>query len=413
MRHSRDFGIFWLSSTISLFGSQVTLLALPLTAAVGLNASPAQMGLLRAAELAPFLLLGLFAGVWVDRHRRRPILVAAALVRALLLASIPVTAFAGRLTMAQLYVVSLLVGTMAVFGDVAAQAFLPTLVGRDRLIDGNSKLEASAATAQVGGPALAGVLIQLVSPPVAIAADAVSFAVSALLLGTIRHPEARPVQGPQGAWTGIGEGLSAVLGHPLLRALTLASSTLNFFFNLLLAVLVLYLSRDLALDAATIGVVFASVGIGGLCGAVIARAVVRRIGLGAALVAASVIAGSGGLFVPLAGGVPAGLVLVVLLSGGLLFGGGLLLWNVNVVSLRQALTPDRLQGRVNATARFLSWGSMPLGALLGGVLGEWLGLRSTIAIAAVGMLIPCLWVICSPTRTLPDHPCPSWTPDDV
>jgi predicted MFS family arabinose efflux permease len=228
-------------------------------------------------------------------------------------------------------------------------------------------------------------------------------------LATIDHPESRPAEGAQGSWAGVGEGLSAVLGHSLLRALTLASSTLNFFLNLLLAVLVLYLSRDLALDAATIGVVFASVGIGGLCGAVVARAVVRRIGLGTSLVAASLIAGSGGLFVPLAGGVPVGIALPVLLTGALLFGGGLLIWNVNVVSLRQAITPDRLQGRVNATARFLIWGSMPVGALLGGVLGERLGLRPTISIAALGMLVPCLWVICSPARTLHDHPRPSWT----
>ena len=396
-----DFLKLWAGETISVFGSQITLLALPLTAALTLQASAGEMGLLMAAETAPFLLVGLPAGVWVDRRRRRPILIWGNLGRALLLLLIPLAAMLGGLRIELLYAVAFLTGVLTVFFDVAYQAYLPALVGRAQLVEGNSKLETSRSLAQIAGPGLGGVLVQAITGPLAIVVDAASFLVSAACLALIRTAE--PAPAPAGERRGllreVGEGLAVVLGNPLLRAIAGCTATWNLFSNVIFAVLVLWATRDLGLEAAALGLVFAAQGVSALAGALLAAPIARRLGVGPTIVAAPVLGTLGSLLLALAGGSP--LLATALLTGAMLIGGLVgTVYNITQVSLRQAITPDRLQGRMNATMRFIVWGTLPLGALLGGALGEWLGLRPALLIGAAGVPLAALWVWRSPLPRL-------------
>ena len=401
-----DFLKLWAGQTISQLGTQVTLLALPLIAAVLLQASPLEMGILAAAEMAPFLLIGLPAGVWVDRLPRRPLLVAGDVGRAAALGTIPLAYALGALGMTQLYLVAFATGTLTVFFDVAYMSYLPSLVGRSELIEGNSKMEATRAGAQVVGPGLGGTLVQLLSAPVAIALDCLSFLVSAVFLLFIRGAEAPPAE--QQARTSmraeIGEGLRYVFTHPLLRPIASSTATSNLCSSAMWALYILFAVNELGLSAATLGLVFAVGNIGLLLGALFSSRLSRRFGLGATIIGAAMVSGLGGLHVPLA--TPATAV-ALLIASQTLVGTGNVVYNVNQVSLRQAITPDRLQGRMNATVRFVVWGTMPVGSLLGGVLGEWLGLRPAILLAAAGATLAFLWMVASPVRTLRQQPSPA------
>ncbi len=279
-----DFLKLWAGQTVSQVGSQVTALALPLLA-VTLGATPTQMGALIAIETVPFLALSLLAGMWIDRLRRRPILIATDLGRAALLASLPVAALLGRLGLPQIYLVAVGVGTLTVFFDLAYQAYLPVLVGRAHLVEGNSKLELSRAAAQIAGPGLAGVLVQLLAAPRTIALDALSFLLSACCLRAIEAPEAVPVAARRGGRAEIGEGLRFVLGEPYLRAIVGCSATLNGFAFLQAAVYLLRATRELALPPGAIGLVSAAGGVGALVGAFASPHLVRRYGLGRTLIA--------------------------------------------------------------------------------------------------------------------------------
>ncbi len=403
----QDFLKLWAGQTISQFGSQITILALPLVAAALLNASPLEMGILSAAEMAPFLLIGLPAGVWVDRRSRRPILIMGDLGRALVLATIPIAYLWGTLAMPHLYAVGFLTGLLTVFFDVAYMAYLPALIERDQLVEGNSKLEVSRAGAQIAGPGIAGTLIELLSAPMAILFDALSFVASAAFIGGIRRPEP-PIAPPAGGATNgmraqIGEGLRYVLGHPLLRPIACTTATSNLFSSASWALYILFAVRELGLEAATIGIIFAIGNVGFLIGAVLAGAAARYLGLGMALVASTVVDALGRLLIPLAAPDAA---LPLLIVGGLLMGLSSPVYNINQVSLRQAITPSHLQGRMNATIRFLVWGTMPVGALLGGTLGQLAGLRPALLLAAGGGLLAFLWLLCSPVRALREQPAP-------
>jgi MFS family permease len=398
----RDAGFrnLWGAQTISLLGSQVTALALPLTAALALEATPAQMGLLGAAGAAPALLLGLFVGVWVDRRRRRPIMIAADLGRAALLLLIPAAALFGTLRIELLYAVALLCGALSLLFEVAYRAFVPALLPRERLVDANSKLELSRSAAEVGGPGLAGGLIGLAGAPLAVAADAISFLASALLLARLRAPEPAPtLREHRSIREEIGEGLRVITGSPPLRALAGCSGVLILFSSLLEAVFVLYLTRELGLAPTLVGLIFASGNVGFLVGALLGERAARRIGVGPAIAGGLLLTGLGDLLVPLAGGPPA-IVVALLLAAQFLFGCGLTIYNINQVSLRQALTPDHLQGRVSATFSLLLWSGAPLGALAGGALGELIGLRGALLLAAAGELAAALWLWRSPLRSL-------------
>jgi MFS family permease len=394
----------WAAQTISVFGSGFTQLALPLIAATTLRATPAQMGILGAAEFAPFLLVGLFAGVWVDRVRRRPVLIAGDVGRAVLLLTIPAAAFAGALGMGQLYAVGFLVGVCTVFFDVAYQAYLPSLVGRGQLVEGNSKLEATRALAQIASPGIAGVVIEVLTAPLALVLDALSYVVSGALLARIRRPEDPPDPASRRAMlTEIREGLAVVVGHRLLRAIAATTATSNFFSSAVGALFILYATRVLGLSPAGLGLIFGVGNVGGLVGATLAARLARRFGVGPTIVGSAVLFGL--YFLPLLLATPA-TATPLLMAGGFVGSAATLIYNINQVSLRQAIVPHRLQGRMNATMRFLVWGTIPLGSLVGGALGEVLGLRAAVLVGVLGSLTAFLWVLRSPVRTLRQVPQP-------
>ncbi len=399
-----DFLKLWAGQTVSQFGSQITVLALPLTAALTLHAGAANMGFLAAASTAPFLIFGLFAGVWVDRLRRRPILIIADIARFALLACIPILALLDALALVDLYIIAFLVGILTVFFEVAYQSFLPAVVGRAQLVDGNGKLETTRSAAQIAGPGAAGALVQLVTAPVAIAVDALSFLVSVLFLSLVRTPEQPPARfgARRRVWAEINEGLRAVLDDPILRATMGSAGTVNMFGSLLFAVFVLYALR-LGIGAGLLGVTFGVGNLGYLGGAFLTRPITRRFGVGPTISAGLLILTFCGLLVPLAGGplvVSVSCLMVAQFARG--FGGTL--FNINNVSLRQAITPDYLLGRVNATSRFVSTGALTIGSLAGGTLGAVFGLRPTLVIGAVGGLFSVVWVLCSLVRTLREPP---------
>ena len=396
-----DFLRLWAGQTASLFGSQITTLALPILAALVLDATPTQMSLLVAAATLPDLLIGLVAGVWVDRLRRRPLLIAADLGRAALLLLIPLAAAAGLLRLWILVPLAFALGLLTTIFGIAYSSYLPALVSREELVEANGRLQTSGAVAGVAGPGLAGLLIQILTAPFAVLADAASFLLSAALLARIGAAEPSPPGARAGLRHEIGEGLRAVAGSPVLRALAGSSGTFNFFDSFLTAVYVLYLTRTLGLGPAAVGGVFAIGGIGGVLGALAAAALARRLGLGRALLAAMLLAGIGELGIALAGGPPLVAVVLVGLAEAVVQGSAAV-FGINGVSLRQSATPDRLLGRVNATLRTVQTGLVPIGALLGGAVAERLGLRAAVATAGVGVLLATLWIVGSPVPALRD-----------
>jgi MFS family permease len=408
----RDFLKLWAGHTVSALGSQVTLLALPLIAALTLGASPFQIGLLAAVGSLPTLLFGLAAGVWVDRLRRRPVMIAADLGRALALLGLPAAALLGRLGMELLYVTAFVVGSLDLVFKVAASAYLPNLVGRERLVDAGGKLSLSDSAAEVAGPGLAGGLVQILTAPLAVVVDAASFLVSALFIGAIRAPEPlpKPASDERRFWTEARAGVNVVIRHPLLRPLVGAAGWVTFWSTVLEAVALLYLTRDLGLTPAVVGVIFAVANVGFLAGALGAARIADRLGVGLALGAALVATGLADLATPLVGGSPlidaAPLAAVaILIAAQFVFGAAVVVFNLTA-GLRQAVTPDDLRGRMAATTRVLTLGLTPLGSLAGGLLGERIGLEATLVLAAAGELLAALWLIGSPVRVLRRLPAP-------
>jgi MFS family permease len=398
-----DFVKLWSAETISQFGTQVTLLALPIVAATTLNVTPFEFGLLSTIEFLPFILLSLPAGVWVDRLRRRPILIAGDLIRAAALLSIPIAFALNALTIWQLYVIGFINGCATVFFDVAYQSYLPSLVERDQIVDGNAKLETSRSAAQITGPGVAGVIIGAVTAPFAIAVDAVSFVVSALFMFGIRRHEAAPEprlneHGERPSMRSeISEGLRYVGGHRLLRSIAATTGMSNFFNNILYSILILYLVRQLSVTPQLIGLAFSLGAVGFLVGALIASRVATGFGVGATIVGATMISGPAELLIAIA---PADLAVPFVAASVFLGGLGNTVYNINQVSLRQAITPERMQGRMNATMRFIVWGTIPVGSILGGILGGLIGLHETIWIGAIGGVFGFLPIFFSPVRRL-------------
>lgn len=396
-----DFNKLWVGQTISLIGSQVTILALPITAAVTLGATSLQMGMLSALGSLPALLFGLFAGVWVDHHKRRMVLIGADIGRAIALSLIPLSVLAGMLRVEVLYVVSFLAGSLGLFFNIAYRSYLPSLVEGGQLVRANSRLELSSSIAEIAGPGLAGGLVQLIGAPMAIAIDAFSYLVSAFSVGLIRAPE--PELHPEGTQTHLGrdiqDGLRHVFGEAKLCALAGCITSLSFFNAIFEAVQILYLTRLLGLSAGWLGIIFAGGSVGFLLGAMVTERVNKRIGMGKSLLLGVVLVGSSDLLFPIAGRLQVQwLVIGLLILAQFFFGIGLTLFQIGQVSLRQSLTPDHLQGRMNATLSMLSWGIVPLGGLLGGVLGEFFGVSPTLVLAAIGEVLSVLWLYFSPVR---------------
>ena len=402
---SPTFLTFWAGQAISQVGSEVSLLALPLAAVLTLHADAAQMGVLGAAGRAPYLVFGLFAGVWVDRLRRRPLLIAADVGRFLLLATIPLAALLGTLGIAQLVLVTFAVGALGVFFDAAYQSFLPVLVTRDKLVEGNAKLESSASIARIAGPSVAGALVQLLSPAITIAVDALSFLVSAVSLAFARAEEPAPARrSSRSVWGDIGEGLRALVELPTVRVLVAYIAATNIFGGAILAVYVLYLTRDLGLTPAAVGLVLAAAGPGALLGSVAAGRLSGRLGMGRTLVGSTLLCDGKLVLIPLALVLPA-VALPLLLAERFLHGLTRAVFEVNQISFRQAVVPDNLLGRVNASVRFVVWGLMPIGFLLGGVLGELIGNWGTLVAATVGtLLLATPLMVLSPLRRLRGYP---------
>ncbi len=408
-----DFRRLFVADTISQIGTQVTLLAMPLVAIVALDATPFQVGVLVTVEYLPFLLVGLPAGAWVDRMRRRNVLIVGDLGRALALGSVPLAWWADVLTIWHVFAVAFATGVLTVFFDVAYQSYLPHLVGRDNLVEGNAKLEGVRSVNQIAGPTAAGFLIQALTAPVAIVVDALSFLGSAIFVGLIRKREPRPERAA-GAHLGreMMEGLRFVLGNRLLRAIAMTTGSGNFFSNISFTMLLVLLADGLALPAGAIGLFFSISAAGGLGAALIARRVAAALGQGPTIWIALAVTSPFGLLAPLA---ERGPLLWVAAFGMAVGWCGSVVYNITQVSFRQGLTPERMLGRMNATMRFLVWGTIPLGAFVSGVLGQWVGVRPAIWIGAIGGCLAFLPVFLSPLRTmreLPKEPEPESTVED-
>jgi len=397
-----DFRRLWAGETVAEFGTFVGQTVLPILAATVLVATPFQMGLLTAAETAAFLLVGLPAGVWVDRMRRRRLMLRADLIRAALLLTVPIAWWAGWLTLTQLIVVALVVGVATVFFDIAYQSYLPSLVSRERLLEGNSKLQASQSVAQVVGPGIGGLLTQLAGAANAVLVTGAGFLTSAFFLLRIRtpDPEPEPHDNPR-IWPQIAEGLHFVFGNRNLRAIVCATGSSNFAGGALTAVQVLFLIRDVGLPPAAVGIMFTAYGAGGVLAALTSSTITRRIGQARSIWFVPMLTWPAALLVPFAApGWRVGLAV----AGPIIYSFGGIVYNIAQVSYRQAICPDKLLGRMNASVRFVVWGTIPLGGLAGGALGEWIGLRETVWVTAVLSSLAVLWLVCSPLRHLRDIP---------
>ncbi len=391
----------WAGQTVSQFGAQITLVAFPLTAVLILHASALQMGVLEALGMAPFLLAGLPVGVLVDRGRRRPLLILADTVRLLLVGAVPALYLAHALhAMWVLDAVQFVAGGMTVLFDVAYQSYLPAVVGRETLVEGNSRLEASRAVAQVAGPSVGGALVAALTAPVALAANAATYLVSVVSLSAIRTEEPTPPPAPHlGMRRQIGEGLALVVKNPVLGSIAGSTGTANFFSSVMMAVYVLYAVRDLHLTPAAIGLLYGLGSVGGVAAALMASRAALRLGLGRTLLAFITLSAAAELLVPLAPARP-GAAFGMLVAALFFVGMGGTVYNINQVSLRQAITPGAWLGRMNASMRFLVWGTMPLGSLLGGALGAVLGLKGALWVGAVGGLAAPLWLMRPAVRRL-------------
>lgn len=394
----------WAGQTISVFGDQITLLALPLAAVLTLDASAAEMGLLTAAGWAPHLFLSLGVGVWVDQRRhRRALLIGADLGRALVLGTVPLAYALDALTIEQLYAVAFAVGAFTVVFDVAYGSFFLLVVPRAAVVDANSKLMVSRSASYVGGPALAGVLVQTVTAPVTLFLDALSFVGSALFLRRIPVDEPHVAASSERLRSRVAEGFRFILRNPILRAGLGGTATVNFFNFVFAAVVVLFISTELGLSAGLIGAVFSAGAVGALVGAVIAGWVGRRIGVGPAIVLGSVLFPFPLILFPLADG-PEPLVVGMLVAAEFVSSIGVMIFDVNQNSLMVLVTPYRIRSRMVGAHRTVNYGVRPLGALLGGFLGAALGLHEALWVGAIGATLAVLWFWFSPIRTLRDLP---------
>lgn len=402
---NRDFVKLWAGETVSLIGSQVTQFAMPLVAILTLNATVFEVGVLNALRFLPLIPLSLLAGVLLDRRRRRPVLIGCALGNAVLIGLVPLSAVTGLLSIGLLYVVASLVGTLNMTFEVGALSYVPFLVEPRHLREGNGKLWASTSVAGILGPGLAGLLVGLITAPVTLSVDAVSYLGSAISLVSIRKPEPepeRPAKRPS-IRRSIAEGLHTVYGSKLLRSLLAQSAVLNLFYGAVAVVFVVYAVRVLGLSPFKLGVVMGAAAAGGLTGALLATRFVTTLGFGRTMAVSTVGVSAG----PLMFMIPRGagpLSMAVLIAAQLIYGCSIAIFNVNAITLRQTVTPQRLLARMNATYRMVIYGVPLFGAMSGGLLGSAVGLRSALVISLVAMTSPVLWIFFSPVYRLREMP---------
>jgi MFS family permease len=397
-----DFRRLWIGETVSQFGTMVSQLALPLVAILVVHATTLEVGLLEAFQTVPFLLVGLPAGAWVERMRFRSVLIVNDMIRAAALGSIPLAKLLGVLTIGQLFGVALITGVGTVFFDVAYQSYLPQLVGREQLVAGNSRLQASESVSQIAGPSAAGLLIQALTAPYAVLVDALSFLWSAGWVAAIQSRPPPPARKPdRHLGREILEGLRFVLGSPLLRAIAMCTGSSNLFSAIGMAVFYVLLARQLHIAPGIIGLITSAAAVGGLAGALGATRVAARFGQGPAIWMSMVVSAPFGFVAPF---VQRNWTLGLLAVAQVGFGVGVVLYNITQVSFRQGLCPPELLGRMNATMRFLVWGTLPLGGVIGGALGTLIGVRATLLVAAIGGALAFLPVLLSPLRGMRELP---------
>jgi MFS family permease len=412
----------WAAETISHFGSSITGIALPFVAITLLNAAPLEVAILNLADFLPFLLIGLLAGALVDRLPRRAVLIGGDLGRAALILTIPLAYLAGLLTLTQLIVVGFSVGVLTVFFDVAYQAYLPSLIGRKDLVEGNSKMEFSRSAAGLLGPGLGGLLVDVLRAPVAMLVDAASFLMSALFLASIkdrREPDtavrdvisqshladgAYQPPGRSAMRREIAEGLRFVFGHPVLRTIGAATATSNLFSSIGGAAFMLFAINELKMSPALIGAAFSLGSIGGLVASLVAGPFSRRFGVGRVIVATVALGGPFEFAVGLGSAGADALNLLLIAAAGFAMGGSGTIYNINQVSLRQAITPEAMSGRMNATMRWFVWGTMPIGSIIGGIIGETLGVRAAILIGGAGATLAFVPLLFGPVWRIREMP---------
>jgi MFS family permease len=395
-----EFLKLWFGNSVSLLGSQVTILALPLTAVLIFGAGPAETGALTAAGVAPMVLFSLLAGAWVDRLPRRPVRITAELLSAVIIGSVPLMAVTGVLRLEYLYVVTFLAGTCALVSRLTIAVMLPMLVPKEHLLEANSKNIASFSVAQIAGPSLAGILVQLLSAPIALLADAGSFVVSAVTVWRVKLQET-PAPQRKHLWHEVLDGLNWLRGEPILFRLTLSIGLANLAWFGVQAIIVVYGTRDLAMTPAMLGVALGLMGPASLIGALVAAPLAHRFGLGPVLVA-SLVGEAASRFVLLFAGGPPLVAAITLGTSQLLFGFIAPLWDVNANSLRQSTTPRPLLGRVSAANTFVGVGMAPIGALLAGLIGETAGLRAALLFTALVTLVAVAVLVRSPVPGLRD-----------
>jgi MFS family permease len=386
----------WIGQTISVFGSMVGGFALPFVALLLLKATPFQVALLGMMAFIPGFLVSLFAGILVDRFPRKPVMIWSDVGRFVALSSIPIAAMLGGLSMVQLYVVAFLNGALGTFFDIAYHAYLPSLITRDELTEGNAKLTASASVAETAGFGLAGWLVQAFTAPIAMLLDAISFLISAISIASIQHPEAlEKSETPNDIWLEARQGFAAIAQQPIVRTLVGSSVVLALFSRMFGSMIIVFTTRELGLSPGIQGTIFAVGGVTSLLGALAAEPLTRKFGLGSTLVISMCLIGLG-MIAP-AFAIGAGITSIALLIlNQLLTDPAWTIHNINELTLRQSLISNDVLGRVNGSLRFLEFAANLIGLFLGGILGEVFGPRITLMIGAMGGFVAAIWLLTSP-----------------
>jgi MFS family permease len=400
-----NFRSFWIGQTISVFGDQITYLAVPIVAVLVLGADPGQMGLLTAVGLLPNLLFSLPAGVWLDRvRRRRRLMILSDIGRAAAIAFVPLAAALHLLSIELLLVVAFVVGSIAVVFNLAWLTMFASVARREQYVEANSLLNGSRSVSAVGGPAIAGVLIQVFSAPVALLADALSFLGSALFLSRINAPDPPVEHDPGTVREQLSQGLGFIVRDPIIRPSIFGVATMNLFNFAFQGLFVLFATRYLGVDPGVLGLALGAGAIGGVVGAVVAARVGRRIGVGGAFILGMIVFPASAILIPLALGLPTPAILAILFLAEFFGGLGVMILDINGGAMLIARTPARLRGRAGGAYGFVNMGVRPIGALLGGVLGELIGVHETLLVVTVAQFSGLLWVIRSPLPQLREMP---------